>query len=30
VLRLPPVVGLREAQIVEQVGATVQRYLDAD
>jgi len=30
VLRLPPVVGLREAQIVEQVGAAVQRYLDAD
>jgi len=30
VLKLPPVVGLRRAQIVEQVGATVQRYLDAD
>ena len=30
VLKLPPVVGLRRAQIVEQVGATMQRYLDAD
>jgi hypothetical protein len=30
VLKLPPVVGLRKTQIVEQVGATVQRYLDAD
>jgi AcrR family transcriptional regulator len=30
VLKLPPVVGLRRGQIVEQVGATVQRYLDAD
>ncbi|MEO6743736.1 MAG: TetR family transcriptional regulator, partial [Caldimonas sp.] len=30
VLKLPPVVGLRRAQIVEQVGTTVQRYLDAD
>jgi hypothetical protein len=28
VLRLPPVVAMSDAEIVETVGATVQRYLD--